>query len=132
TFFKERSDDDNNYLDIDEKLAYLKLLGVNAMELIIGPPASDMDSGMDFQNRSLAIKSEDYVSLAFANLVKKAHLHSIAVFMTVNYLNLGFLDMDSWKFYDWRTNDRGKSYYKEGFRTEEGVAIPEYGHSEVR
>lgn len=84
-FFGEISRTGDDYIDLDKKLGYLKVLGINALELVPysypdrnGPVKDDrQDSGN--KNRS------KFRPIAFANLVKKAHIHGIAIIMVVDY-----------------------------------------------
>ena len=101
TFFGEKSGYGENYRDVDKKLAYLKVLGINAMELVSEERIPDVHKGMYDPENPLNIEEEKQGSKAFANLVKRAHLHGIAVIKAVDYLRFGFGDMDPWKLYNW-------------------------------
>src|SRR5690606_12080149 len=97
TFFGEGSGYGENYRDVDKKLAYIKVLGINAMELVTEGFVPDAHRGMYDLENPLNTKEEKRGSKAFANLVKRAHLHGIAVIKAVDYLRFGFGDMNPWK-----------------------------------
>src|SRR5690606_9218009 len=85
TFFGQRFDHSEGFTDLDKKLAYLKVLGVNAMELVTEGFVPDAHNALYDLETPLEIKETEEGARAFANLVKRAHLHGIAVIKVVDY-----------------------------------------------
>lgn len=126
TFFGEKSGYGENLEDLDKKLAYLKVLGVNAMELVTEGFIPETHKGMYDLENPLNIKGSNYESKNFANLVKRAHSYGIAVIKVVDYNRFGAGDMNPWRFYDWPEHDKQDYFY------EDQQFIPNFGRSEVR
>src|SRR5690554_812433 len=70
-FFGEISSNGESFMDVDKKLAYLKILGINAMELIMEPLGAPMDMDAGEPEDSVTLDKGNYTPMAFANLVKK-------------------------------------------------------------
>ncbi|HLT50498.1 MAG TPA: alpha amylase C-terminal domain-containing protein [Arenibacter sp.] len=130
TFFGEMSRDGESFIDVDKKLAYLKILGINAMELIMEPPGTVMDLVSDASEGHLTPDQAKYSPMAFANLVKTAHIHGIGVIMAVDYLHFGSRDRDLGKSFDRPENE------KEDFLSGDGPwtprEIPDFERSAIR
>ncbi len=123
--------------DIDgaiERLAYLKELGINAVEIM---PLAEFAGGYSWGYNPahiFAIES-DYGSLhTFKEFVTEAHRLGIAVIVDVVYNHFGPSDLDLWQFDGWSENDQGGIYFYNDWRstTPWGETRPDYGCKEVR
>jgi len=117
-----------------ERLAYLKDLGINAVEVM---PAAEFKGDFSWgYNPSLlfAIESAYGGPTAFKDFVKAAHDLGIAVILDVVYNHLGPGDLDLWQFDGWQENGKGGIYFYNDHRstTPWGETRPDYGRPEVR
>lgn len=129
TFFGEISKDGERFIDVDKKLAYLKILGINVMELIMEPFGTIMDLNSTDPEDPLTQDGGNYSPIAFANLVKKAHIHGIGVIMVVDYLHFGSRKRASGKSNDRSENEKEEFLYGDGTSPRE---TPDFGRSVVR
>src|SRR5690606_24872532 len=107
----------------------LKILGINAMELILESFRAGTDSGPE---GTVAMDQGKYRSTAFANLVKKAHAHGIGVIMVVDLLHIGTGYIDTWKLYGWPENSKADFFYDNRLHSPKKDTIPDFDPPEVR
>jgi len=117
-----------------EKLAYLKSLGINAIEIM--PPLEfpgEYSWGYNLSH-PYAIESEYGGAIGFKDLVKAAHKHGIGIILDVVYNHMGPMDLDLWQFDGWNENDGGGIYFYNDWKSETpwGHTRPDYGRGEVR
>ena len=134
TFNRKHPDKVGTFADVIEKLAYLKELGVNCIELL---PVAEFAGGISWgynPAHPFAIEQDYGGPDGFAKLVDAAHGHGIAVIMDVVYNHLGPSDVDLWQFDGWHENDKGGIYFYNDHRsaTPWGDTRPDYGRPEVR
>jgi len=118
----------------EEKLPYLKKLGVNAIEVMpVAEFSGDFSWGYN-PAHPFAVAGVYGGPDAFKRLVRSAHLQGIAVIVDVVYNHLGPGDLDLWQFDGWSENDRGGIYFYNDRRanTPWGETRPDYGRGEVR
>ncbi|UCG55718.1 MAG: alpha amylase C-terminal domain-containing protein [Phycisphaerales bacterium] len=123
-----------NFNTAIEKLAHLKELGVNAIEVM---PAMEFEGSFSWgYNPALmfAIESDYGGPRAFKEFVKAAHSDGIAVIFDVVYNHLGPGDLDLWQFDGWQENDKGGIYFYNDWRAQTpwGDTRPDYGREQVR
>lgn len=117
-----------------ERLAHLKELGVNAVEVM---PLAEFPGGYSWgYNPSLifAIESDYGEPSDFRAFVDRAHELGMAVIVDVVYSHFGPGDLDLWQFDGWSENDKGGIYFYNDWRSETpwGDTRPDYGRGEVR
>lgn len=133
SFFGELSGDGHNFIDVDKKLDYLKILGINAMELILESFQTRIPSGSQDREASVSLDQGKYRSIAFANLVKKAHAREIGVIMMVDLLHIGPGYLDIWKLYGWPENIKEDFFYDNRLHVADRKnAVPDFDRPEVR
>lgn len=117
-----------------ERLAHLKELGVNALEVM---PMAEFPGGFSWgYNPSLifAVESDYGTPRTFMEFVDEAHQLGIAVIVDVVYNHLGPGDLDLWQFDAWSENGKGGIYFYNDWRAQTpwGETRPDYGRKEVR
>ncbi len=117
-----------------ERLAYLKDLGINAVEIM---PLAEFAGGFSWgynPSQIFAIESEYGAPHTFSKFVTEAHRLGIAVIVDVVYNHLGPTDLNLWQFDGWSENDKGGIYFYNDWRssTPWGETRPDYGRQEVR
>ena len=117
-----------------EKLAYLRDLGINTIQIM--PPA-EFTGGFSWGYNPahiFAIESDYGGPKNLKKLINKAHQHGIAVIFDVVYNHLGPQDLDLWQFDGWEENGQGGIYFYNDWRhpTPWGDTRPDYGRQEVR
>ena len=117
-----------------ERLAYLKELGVNAVEVM---PTAEFPGGYSWgYNPSLlfAVESDYGTPRTFREFVREAHRLGVTVIVDVVYNHLGPNDLDLWQFDGWSEGDKGGIYFYNDSRAETpwGGTRPDYGRKEVR
>ncbi|MCB2377544.1 alpha amylase C-terminal domain-containing protein [Hymenobacter sp. BT635] len=122
------------FLDVVEKLDYLRELGINAIEIM---PPTEFPGGRSWgynPAHPFALETDYGGPQAFKELVKQAHRHGIAVILDVVYNHFGPGDLDLWQFDGWSENDGGGIYFYNDWRAETpwGHNRPDYGRPEVR
>lgn len=122
------------FMDVAEKLPYLKDLGINCIELL---PVAEFAGGISWgynPAHPFAIEQDYGGPDGFAKLVNEAHNHGIAVIMDVVYNHFGPSDVDLWQFDGWSENEKGGIYFYNDHRSDTpwGNTRPDYGRKEVR
>ncbi|MBN2129936.1 MAG: alpha amylase C-terminal domain-containing protein [Sedimentisphaerales bacterium] len=120
--------------DAVEKLAYLKELGINAVEVM---PLGEFPGGFSWgynPSHIFSVESDYGTPRSFRDFVNRAHELGIAVIVDVVYNHLGPGDLDLWQFDGWSQNDKGGIYFYNDQRchTPWGDTRPDYGRPEVR
>src|SRR3954469_6774028 len=134
TFNDQPGGGPGSFASVVERLAYLKDLGVTAIELM---PA--MEFALDFSwgynpAHIFAIEQAYGGPNALKQLVEAAHDHGLAVIFDVVYNHLGPSDLDMWQFDGFSENGKGGIYFYEDRRSQTpwGDTRPDYGRAEVR
>jgi 1,4-alpha-glucan branching enzyme len=116
------------------KLAYLRDLGINAIELMpLGEFTGDISAGYN-PAYIFAIEDEFGGPDGFRAFVNQAHQLGIAVIVDVVYNHLGDSAGDMWQFDGWSQNGNGGIYFYNDWRrfTGWGQTRFDYGRGEVR
>ena len=134
TFNDTAGDAPGTFQSARKKLAYLRDLGINAVQIM---PPMEFAGGISWgYNASLpfAIETDYGGPQAFKAFVKAAHEHGIAVILDVVYNHLGPSDLDLWQFDGWQENGGGGIYFYNDHRADTpwGDTRPDYGRPEVR
>jgi len=116
------------------RLAYLKSLGVNAIEIM--PPMAfpgERSWGYSLTN-PFAIEASYGGPDGLKKLVDAAHAQGIAVILDVVYNHFGPENLDLWQYDGWSENGKGGIYFYNDHRswTPWGENRPDYGRGEVR
>ncbi|MCB8966380.1 MAG: alpha amylase C-terminal domain-containing protein [Ardenticatenaceae bacterium] len=122
------------FAGVQERLPYLRDLGVNAIELMpVMEFAGDYSWGYN-PAQPFAITRTYGGREALQQLVKAAHAHGIAVIVDVVYNHFGPQDLDLWRFDGWHEDGKGGLYFYNDWRSKTPWADtrPDYGRSEVR
>jgi 1,4-alpha-glucan branching enzyme len=122
-----------SFRSIQNRLGYLRDLGINAIELMPSAEfATDFSWGYN-PSHIFAIETAFGGPGALKELIRAAHEHSIAVIFDVVYNHFGPGDLDLWRFDGWHENDRGGIYFYNDARcqTPWGDTRPDYGRPEV-
>ena len=122
------------FLNVIERLDYLRDLGINCIEIM---PATEFPGAYSWgynPSNPFALESDYGGPAAFRELVKAAHARGIAVVLDVVYNHFGPGDLDLWQFDGWQENDGGGIYFYNDWRAETpwGHNRPDYGRPEVR
>jgi 1,4-alpha-glucan branching enzyme len=117
-----------------DRLAYLKELGINAVELM---PLAEFAGGYSWgynPSHIFAVESDYGTPRDFREFVDEAHRLGIAVIVDVVYNHFGPSDLDLWQFDGWSENGMGGIYFYNDWRatTPWGDTRPDYGRKEVR
>ncbi len=117
-----------------ERLAYLRNLGVNAVQLM---PPMEFAGGFSWGYNPahiFAVESDYGGPNALKAFVKAAHAHGIAVIFDVVYNHLGPSDLDLWQFDGWHEHHKGGIYFYNDWRaaTPWGDTRPNYALGPVR
>lgn len=117
-----------------DRLAYLKELGINAVEIM---PLAEFAGGYSWgynPSNIFAVESDYGSSHTFSEFVSEAHRLGIAVIVDVVYNHFGPGDLDLWQFDGWSENDKGGIYFYNDWcsTTPWGETRPDYGREEVR
>jgi 1,4-alpha-glucan branching enzyme len=94
-----------------ERLAHLKDLGINAIQIM--PPA-EFAGGFSWGYNPanlFAIESDYGGPAGLKELIKAAHALDMAVIFDVVYNHLGPSDLSLWQFDGWHENDKGGIYF---------------------
>ncbi|WP_338116561.1 alpha-amylase family glycosyl hydrolase [Synechocystis salina] len=134
--FNDQNNDDTSgkFSSISARLAYLKKLGINAIQVMpIGEFAGERSWGYN-PAHIFSVEKAYGGPLAFKQFIKQAHSHGIAVILDVVYNHFGPSDLDLWQFDGWSEGDRGGIYFYNDDRshTPWGETRPDYGREEVR
>jgi 1,4-alpha-glucan branching enzyme len=136
TFYRGDDDEDRpgTFDDAIEKLAHLKRLGVNAVQIMPAMEfAGDISWGYN-PAHIFAVETSYGGPDGLKDFVAAAHREGIAVIMDVVYNHFGPSDLDLWRFDGWSDNDKGGIYFYNDWRSETpwGDTRPDYGRGEVR
>jgi 1,4-alpha-glucan branching enzyme len=134
TFNATSEDGPGTLAEVGRKLAYLKKLGVNAIQLMpLAEFAGDYSWGYN-PAHIYAVESAYGGPNALKKLVRLAHQHGIGVILDVVYNHFGPSDLDIWQFDGWSEHDKGGIYFYNDWRsvTPWGDSRPDYGRGEVR
>ena len=136
TFNDLDAEDDSpaSFKESRRKLAHLKKLGVNAVEIMpIAEFAGERSWGYN-PAHIYAVESSYGGPKGFKQFVKEAHKHGIAVILDVVFNHFGPSDLNLWQFDGWSENDGGGIYFYNDERSETpwGNTRPDYGRKEVR
>ncbi|GAA4011370.1 alpha-amylase family glycosyl hydrolase [Hymenobacter fastidiosus] len=134
TFNPGTPDQPGTFLDVVEKLGYLRDLGINALEIM---PPTEFPGGRSWgynPSHPFALETDYGGPQAFKELVKQAHRHGIAIILDVVYNHFGPGDLDLWQFDGWQENDGGGIYFYNDWRAETpwGHNRPDYSRPAVR
>jgi 1,4-alpha-glucan branching enzyme len=134
TFNRKDPNRPGTFEGVIEKLAYLKALGITAIEIM---PPLEFPGGISWgynPSHPFAIEAEYGGVSGFKKLVDAAHKHGIAIIVDIVYNHFGPGDLDIWRFDGWSENDAGGIYFYEDWRkkTPWGDSRPDYGRPEVR
>lgn len=117
-----------------QKLGDLKLLGVNALQVMpVAEFAGDYSWGYN-PAHIFAVESIYGGPDGFKMFVREAHRQGLAVIQDVVYNHFGPSDLDLWQFDGWQENEKGGIYFYNDHRAETpwGSTRPDYGREEVR
>jgi 1,4-alpha-glucan branching enzyme len=134
TFNRGDEDRPGTFADAVEKLAHLKRLGVNAVQIMPAMEfAGDISWGYN-PAHIFAVETTYGGPDGLKELVAAAHREGIAVILDVVYNHFGPSDLDLWRFDGWGENDKGGIYFYNDWRSETpwGDTRPDYGRDEVR
>ncbi len=134
TFFRTDKDSVGTFDDFAKKFGHLKMLGVNALQIMpIAEFAGDLSWGYN-PAHPYAIETAYGGPIGFKNFVREAHQAGFAVILDVVYNHFGPSDLDLWQFDGWSENDKGGIYFYNDDRssTPWGDTRPDYGRGEVR
>jgi 1,4-alpha-glucan branching enzyme len=134
TFNPQTDEQPGTFLDVVDKLDYLRELGINAIEVM---PPTEFPGGRSWgynPSHPFALETDYGGPQAFKKLVRQAHRHGIAVILDVVYNHFGPGDLDLWQFDGWQQNDGGGIYFYNDWRAETpwGHNRPDYSRPEVR
>ena len=116
------------------RLAYLKELGVNAVEVM---PLAEFAGGYSWgynPSHIFAVESDYGAPRTFREFVDECHRLGIAVIVDVVYNHFGPSDLNLWRFDGWSENGKGGIYFYNDWRAQTpwGETRPDYGRREVR
>ena len=116
------------------RLAYLKELGINAVEVM---PLAEFAGGYSWgynPSQIFAVESDYGTPRTFREFVDECHRLGIAVIVDVVYNHFGPSDLNLWQFDGWNENDKGGIYFYNDWRAQTpwGETRPDYGRGEVR
>ncbi|MDZ5696750.1 alpha-amylase family glycosyl hydrolase [Chelativorans sp. M5D2P16] len=134
TFHRPSEEQPGTFEDAGEKLAHLKRLGVNAVQIMPAMEfAGDVSWGYN-PAHIYAVESAYGGPDDFKAFIKMAHRHGIAVILDVVYNHFGPSDLDLWQFDGWSEDDKGGIYFYNDWRSETpwGETRPDYDRGEVR
>ncbi len=116
------------------KLPYLRLLGINAIELMpVKAFSGELSWGYN-PAHPFAISQAYGGPEKFKQLIRMAHAEGIAVIVDVVYNHFGPQDLSLWQFDGWQQHGLGGIYFYNDWRSKTPWADtrPDYGRPEVR
>ncbi|MCA9899612.1 MAG: alpha amylase C-terminal domain-containing protein [Anaerolineales bacterium] len=134
TFGDEAGNPPYNFDAVIKKLPYLRILGINAIELMpVKAFPGELSWGYN-PNHPFAISQIYGGPEALKRLVKAAHAQGIAVIVDVVYNHFGPGELSLWQFDGWQQHGLGGIYFYNDWRSKTPWADtrPDYGRSEVR
>jgi 1,4-alpha-glucan branching enzyme len=134
TFYTKEKGKPGTFLDVIERLPYLKELGINAIEIM---PPLEFPGGFSWgynPSHPYALETEYGGPKGFKDLVKAAHKAGIAILLDIVYNHFGPDDLDLWQFDGWNENGKGGIYFYQDWRSKTpwGDTRPDFGRAEVR
>ena len=117
-----------------EKIAYLKNLGVSAVELMpINEFPGDRSWGYN-PSDLFAIEASHGGPDALKRFVKACHANGIAVLVDVVHNHYGPSDLEMWQYDGWSSGGYGGIYFYNDWKanTDWGSTRPDYGRAEVK
>ena len=119
---------------VQQRLTYLRDLGINCLELM---PLMEFEADHSWGynvSYPYAIERAYGGPAALKELVREAHKMGIAVILDVVYNHLGPNNLDMWQFDGWTVDGGGGIYFYNDDRkfTPWGDTRPDYGRPEVR
>jgi 1,4-alpha-glucan branching enzyme len=135
TFHRPADDSEpGTFEDAIAKLAHLRRLGVNAVQIM---PAAEFAGDLSWGYNPahiFAVESTYGGPEGLRAFIDAAHKAGIAVILDVVYNHFGPSDLDLWRFDGWSENDKGGIYFYNDWRSETpwGDTRPDYGRGEVR
>ncbi len=134
TFHAPDPERPGTFLDVIDKLPYLRELGINCIEVM---PATEFPGARSWgynPAHPFALETDYGGPTAFKQLVQAAHAQGLAVVLDVVYNHFGPGDLDLWQFDGWHENEGGGIYFYNDWRAETpwGHNRPDYGRDEVR
>jgi 1,4-alpha-glucan branching enzyme len=134
TFHRPEADEPGTFDAAAEKLAHLRRLGVNAVQIMpTAEFAGDLSWGYN-PAHIFAVESSYGGPEGLRAFVDAAHAQGIAVILDVVYNHFGPSDLDLWRFDGWSENDKGGIYFYNDWKSETpwGDTRPDYGRDAVR
>jgi 1,4-alpha-glucan branching enzyme len=134
TFNATEGDGPGTFGEVGKKLAYLKRLGINAIQLMpLAEFAGDYSWGYN-PAHIYAVESAYGGPRGLKRLVRLAHQHGIGVILDVVYNHFGPSDLSLWQFDGWSESGKGGIYFYNDWRSKTpwGDSRPDYGRGEVR
>jgi 1,4-alpha-glucan branching enzyme len=134
TFHRPDEDTPGTFEDAIARLAHLRRLGVNAVQIM---PAAEFGGEISWGYNPahiFAVESTYGGPEGLRAFVAAAHEAGIAVLLDVVYNHFGPSDLDLWRFDGWSENDKGGIYFYNDWKSETpwGDTRPDYGRAEVR
>ncbi len=117
-----------------DKVAYLKALGVSAVQLMpVNEFPGDRSWGYN-PSEVLAIESSHGGPDALKRFVKACHENGIAVLVDIVHNHYGPTDNSMWQYDGWSENGLGGIYFYNDWKayTDWGASRPDYGRSEIK
>ena len=120
--------------DVIAKLAHLRRLGVNAVQIM---PAAEFAGDLSWGYNPahiFAVESTYGGPEGLRAFIEAAHSAGIVVILDVVYNHFGPSDLDLWQFDGWSENGKGGIYFYNDWKSETpwGDTRPDYGRGEVR
>jgi 1,4-alpha-glucan branching enzyme len=134
TFSRPSADEPGTFEGAIEKLAHLRRLGVNAVQIMPAMEfAGDVSWGYN-PAHIFAVESTYGGPDGLRAFVEAAHAAGIAGILDVVYNYFGPSDLALWQFDGWSENGMGGIYFYNDWRAETpwGDTRPDYGRAEVR
>jgi 1,4-alpha-glucan branching enzyme len=122
------------FAQVMEKLPYLRVLGINAIELMpVKAFPGDLSWGYN-PAHPFAISQVYGGPEKFKQLIQAAHAQGIAVIVDVVYNHFGPQELSLWQFDGWQQHGLGGIYFYNDWRSKTPWADtrPDYGRPEVR
>jgi 1,4-alpha-glucan branching enzyme len=132
--FGREGQEPGTFEDATARLAHLRRLGVNAVQIM---PAAEFAGDLSWGYNPahiFAVESSYGGPEGLNAFVDAAHEAGIAVILDVVYNHFGPSDLDLWQFDGWSENDKGGIYFYNDWKsaTPWGDTRPDYGRGEVR
>ncbi|WP_420627388.1 alpha-amylase family glycosyl hydrolase [Candidatus Leptofilum sp.] len=134
TFGDEEGNPPYDFEAVIKKLPYLRVLGINAIELMpVKAFPGELSWGYN-PNHPFAISQIYGGPEALKQLVQAAHAQGIAVIVDVVYNHFGPGELSLWQFDGWQQHGLGGIYFYNDWRSKTPWADtrPDYGRPQVR